>query len=204
MKSENGEHIPSLAGKGSKRRIDQSYFQYCQSCFDEMMENDGETYWLRIHQTPGVFVCPTHEVLLQVSDVEVRRRSSIRYKHPNTMKTSTPLKLNEEYLYLYLEVARRIQRMYEQHHVPREDYWYVKEYRALMNAHGYVNVNQNIQIKQFVQGFEKHYSIDFLQDFDLADVDQWLPRLLYDGAEIINPLAHILVQIFFEGKKGNE
>ncbi|MFB7140792.1 TnsD family Tn7-like transposition protein [Gottfriedia sp. NPDC056225] len=204
MKSDRGEQIPSLAGKGSNKRIQLAHYQFCQACFDKMLEHDGETYWLRIHQTPGVFVCPKHGIPLRVSDVEVRRRSSIRYKHPNTMKTSTTIQLKKEYLPLYLEVAKQIERLYEQYHEKREDYWYIKEYRARMNAHGYVNINQNIEIKQLIKAMEKRYPHDFLKWFELEEIDKWLPRLLYDGAEIINPLPHLLLHIFFEEKKGNE
>ena len=52
--------------------IDVKHLRFCILCVQE----DREPYWHRIHQAPGVKVCPTHSILLSLSDVSVRNRSN--------------------------------------------------------------------------------------------------------------------------------
>lgn len=41
------------------------YLRYCPSCAVEERRQLGECYWHRLHQLPGVEVCPAHEVWLE-------------------------------------------------------------------------------------------------------------------------------------------
>ena len=36
------------------------------------MDTYGETYWRRVHQAPGVFICPKHETVLEETMVSVK------------------------------------------------------------------------------------------------------------------------------------
>lgn len=40
------------------------HFHHCSKCFEEDIFNYGESYWRRIHQMPGVLICPHHNELL--------------------------------------------------------------------------------------------------------------------------------------------
>lgn len=40
----------------------------------------GETYWHRIHQVPGVNVCPKHKTLLEDSIVEINTYNKQEYR----------------------------------------------------------------------------------------------------------------------------
>jgi len=200
MKIGNSRQVGSIAGKSSIKRIRQTHYHFCPACFEEMLEKDGEIYWLRIHQTPGLLICPFHDKLLHVSDVEVRKSNSIRSKHPSMMKTSQEINIKKEFLPLYKELAQQILKLYERHLETKVDYWYVKEYRAQMDAHGYVNISRNIQINKLVRDVEKRYPIEFLNQLDLDRVEKWLPRLLYNNLDRVNPLPHLLLSGFFENK----
>ncbi|HCG4536307.1 TniQ family protein (plasmid) [Ureibacillus chungkukjangi] len=37
---------------------------YCSECLREQLEINGEGYWNRLHQIPGVYICTIHQVLL--------------------------------------------------------------------------------------------------------------------------------------------
>lgn len=43
--------------------------RFCSTCLSEMSDRYGEYYWRRAHNVPGIFVCPEHETVLQLSDV---------------------------------------------------------------------------------------------------------------------------------------
>ena len=49
-----------------------SRLRYCPACKVEDERRFRETYWRRLHQIPGVEVCPTHEVFLENGDVSRR------------------------------------------------------------------------------------------------------------------------------------
>ena len=44
----------------------------CSDCIKEDMDTYGETYWRRVHQAPGVFICPKHETVLEETMVSVK------------------------------------------------------------------------------------------------------------------------------------
>jgi hypothetical protein len=47
------------------------YLRYCRECAETDMSTYGETYWHRVHQLPGVYVCPVHGTLTLQSDIEL-------------------------------------------------------------------------------------------------------------------------------------
>lgn len=48
------------------------WLRYCPRCVQEDRERWGECYWHRIHQVPGIEVCPDHAVWIQDSDAPAR------------------------------------------------------------------------------------------------------------------------------------
>lgn len=58
--------------------IDVKNLRFCPACIDEDRALYGEPYWHRIHQAPGIVVCPTHAVFLSDSAVSIRNRSNER------------------------------------------------------------------------------------------------------------------------------
>ena len=39
------------------------YLRYCNQCIEYDVNRYGEAYWHRVHQLPGVYVCPDHNIL---------------------------------------------------------------------------------------------------------------------------------------------
>lgn len=50
------------------------FLKFCPDCLEKDTQKYGEPYWHRIHQVPGILVCPIHGVLLQDSCVEVESK----------------------------------------------------------------------------------------------------------------------------------
>jgi hypothetical protein len=46
------------------------YLKFCPECFIEDRKEFGECYWHRLHQLPGVEICPRHEIILETSQVQ--------------------------------------------------------------------------------------------------------------------------------------
>ena len=60
-----GQHI----GIYQSSSMDARRLRYCPECFDEDIAAYGEPYWHRLHQIPGIAVCPRHGCWL--ADTEV-------------------------------------------------------------------------------------------------------------------------------------
>lgn len=60
-----GQHI----GIYQSSSMDARRLRYCPQCFDEDIATYGEPYWHRLHQIPGIAVCPRHGCWL--ADTEI-------------------------------------------------------------------------------------------------------------------------------------
>ncbi|MBD2203540.1 TniQ family protein [Calothrix sp. FACHB-1219] len=48
-----------------------NFLKFCPVCLEKDTQEYGEPYWHRIHQIPGILVCPTHRIILHDSSVAV-------------------------------------------------------------------------------------------------------------------------------------
>lgn len=64
MESENGSGIHALVGITASTIDRSGELHFCPSCYNEDIQHYGEPYWHRIHQLPGVWVCPKHGYIL--------------------------------------------------------------------------------------------------------------------------------------------
>lgn len=53
----------------------QSCLRFCPNCFEQETNILGEAYWHRIHQIPGVLLCPIHKAVLLKSNVNLNAGS---------------------------------------------------------------------------------------------------------------------------------
>ena len=93
----------------------------------------GEAYWHRVHQLPGIEVCPDHAVYLELSTAGWRARDSITafLSAESSIVDRKPVRLNtsDQYDELLLAVAREAQWLLNWRGVPptksalRNRYW---------------------------------------------------------------------------------
>src|SRR5436853_645463 len=51
-----------------------SRLRFCPACADAERASSGEAYWHRLHQVPGIFICPIHRMFLEESSVQTTFR----------------------------------------------------------------------------------------------------------------------------------
>lgn len=66
-------HLRSRAAKTVKQVRMPEYLRFCPLCVEDDKSEYGETYWHRLHQLPGVMVCPEHFCFLENSSLEWKR-----------------------------------------------------------------------------------------------------------------------------------
>ena len=59
-------------GMGKLRYPRTNYLRFCVECWKEDLKKYGEPYWRRLHQLPGVTVCPVHHEPLMETTISVR------------------------------------------------------------------------------------------------------------------------------------
>lgn len=65
----SGESKYFLLGIGKLRYPKNTHLKFCEECWQEDVKKYGEPYWHRMHQLPGVLVCPIHKRVLMNSTV---------------------------------------------------------------------------------------------------------------------------------------
>ncbi|MBQ6207217.1 MAG: TniQ family protein, partial [Oscillospiraceae bacterium] len=59
-------------GMGKLRYPRTNYLRFCSECWKEDVEKYGEPYWRRLHQLPGVMVCPVHHEPFMATTITTR------------------------------------------------------------------------------------------------------------------------------------
>lgn len=72
MKSENGRSIHTRVGLMASTVPDPAFLKFCSKCISRDRQRYGNAYWHRIHQIPGVYICPDHNQPLIESQVRYR------------------------------------------------------------------------------------------------------------------------------------
>lgn len=79
MKGDNGLEAILRAGGVSSSIQSPRWLKFCPICVEEDKKQFDYSYLHRLHQVPGVEVCPVHKVFLENSDAQARGRK-IRYQ----------------------------------------------------------------------------------------------------------------------------
>jgi hypothetical protein len=69
MKSMGGTALTMFAGLGYASVSRPAYLRYCCGCMRSDRQQVGEAYFHRVHQVPGITVCPIHACFIQDSSV---------------------------------------------------------------------------------------------------------------------------------------
>lgn len=72
MKNGDVANAYNMLGLTASSISHNKYFRFCPECMKEDIKIYGETYWHRLHQVTGVFICPKHKENLYDSTVLMR------------------------------------------------------------------------------------------------------------------------------------
>jgi len=79
----NGEGLMLRLGLIASRLEFASRVRFCFNCIDQDIACVGAAYWHRVHQLPGVLICPHHGTLLRFLDYRWLSRNSRRMHLPD-------------------------------------------------------------------------------------------------------------------------
>jgi hypothetical protein len=203
MLGDIGASVHTLSGVMASRLPTPGRLRFCPVCKQEDEEYFGETYWHRLHQLPGVEVCPSHQIFLESSNVALRAgRNSLLFvpaeqaAHSAVIRHLSPS--NREH-HILLKIARDAAWLLEQHGVGTAPTALYNRYLRLLIDRGLATYTGSIHVEKLLDEFKRFYSPALLKllhcEFTGADQvkTNWLLRLVRRPKHTQHPLYHLLL-----------
>lgn len=186
-----------------------SWLRYCPLCVSEDREMLSETYWRRLHQIPGVEVCPRHLTFLEDAPVRNRSVKRIEYISAQEAKLSRPpraLDLGQTEHQLLLQISSDVQWLLAGPYPMPSTRELAARYRWHLANRGLGTFSGRMHTRELVEAFTAKYSSELLQRIGCRlrsyDRKNWLVRMT-GTAQPQYPLRHMLL-IRFLGRAPQE
>lgn len=164
------------------------------------MQKYGEAYWHRVHQTPGVLICPIHALGLQDSIVPLQGFNRHEYSaasaencviycdhNPSSARTLEKLCLlaNDIYWLMNGNLTRK------------EPDWFRRRYLALLIDRSFATPTGRVQQKKLHDNFLFFYGREMLEAVDSMvareDEHNWLSSIVRKHRKSFHPVRHLLM-----------
>ncbi|WP_417898321.1 TnsD family transposase [Bacillus haimaensis] len=176
----------------------------CSDCIIEDMETYGETYWRRVHQAHGVFVCPRHGKVLEETTVSVKAQNQHEFivATPDVERTKIRLDgLNKEEIQLLFDISKETDSLLNNTRLQANDNTIRSKYLELLKQKGYASVNGMVKRDRVYQSFGAKFSdrsLELLQSSVMFEETDWLTMIFQKHRKSFHPLRHLLVMMFLE------
>lgn len=186
--------------------IQVEYLRFCPGCVEQDYDLYGETYWHRIHQLPGVFVCPHHSIFLKNSTVKYISRS----KKTNLIAAKEVIKtVLIPFDFLNLNIKSHVAHLF----IAKEANWLLqnsidycgpdffrKRFFQILLKKNLTYTKKSIRVNELENLFKEFYDSDFLLllSSDLKTKHTWLRRLIQASTHFQHPIRNLLLLHFLE------
>jgi hypothetical protein len=178
------------------------FLRYCPTCVEEDVKKVGEPYWHRLHQAPGVEVCPEHAVFLERSSVHVVNRANneafITAKQAlNDIKGVNVRFLDTEIAdhRAFLRIAEDVSWLMRERVGPTELIILRRRYLSLLFDRGLMAGKRKVRSSELQVLFNEYYSSKLLETLhcSLERRFHWLRRLVQTSRGAHHPVHHLLL-----------
>ena len=203
MEGSDGGAIHKCAGITPSNIRLHNWLRYCPVCVaDDRGSSDRCCYWHRLHQVPGVEVCPRHEMFLENSIVRARNRvNSALYVAAERVIPSTnarPIDLGDEVHQGLLGIARDAAWLLDQsglnlsYDLLNTHYLEILSGKSLANR-GYVYVRK--LLNEMAVSLPRPLLVMLQCEFAAATAHSWPAQLVKNlrQGKTHHPLRHLLL-----------
>lgn len=182
--------------------IFQEFLRFCPACVEEDERLYGKAYWHRVHQVPGVMVCPSHKVFIEDSDIRMSKRG--KKDAPVTAKQAVkPVQIrhleteNRDHV-AHLRIARDAAWLLRQREVPSGLGVLRKRYLALLCRRSLASYAGIIHFSELKAQFQEYYSGELLDmlSSNLRKRHCWLGAMVQTVRRARHPIRHLLLMHF--------
>jgi hypothetical protein len=203
MRFRNGSRINGLAGIHFYSVRIPEFLRFCPACVNEDRSQFGFAYWHRVHQLPGVYVCPNHAAFLEDTEVPTPTRVMWpRYTPAEIAVTdspSRPVDQSNKSHALQLGIAQDVKWLLENGSVPCDPKALVDRYLRLLSGRGLAAMSGFVRHGKLVSALEDYFTGDLLKlfqsNFDVKTLSNWPTYLLKYTlrGRTLHPLRHLLM-----------
>ena len=204
MKGSRGPSIHIRSGVMASTIQPPDHLKFCPLCVQEDKQRFGECYWHRLHQLPGVEICPEHQTSLIASQVRIQNPQT-RHEFISAERNVQPLE-------------NRLLTVVEAHHknllkIAQDAAWLLQQsvsapgldvllsrYLDLLAEHDFSTYSGRVRVSVMLREFCQYYPSNLLKrlqcDIDTESQHNWLFRLVRSPKGSQHPLRHLLLMQF--------
>lgn len=189
-------------------RVDSNlYLRICRECRLLDIETYGESYWHRVHQLPGVLVCPVHNTILHDSDALYQPHQKSNYSDVASAAdfgAVVKAKAGGAVRQLLLAIAKQSADMLWHTKSPWHAASLWPAYRKLAIDGGFFRGSAALNRQKLIAEFRNFYSDKTLDILGITNELEWLGAMFSESQMRFHPLEHALVQVFLESVSVSE
>lgn len=193
-------------GGGIRHTIASPWLRYCEACVDDDRKRYGECYWHRVHQLPGVLVCPTHAIALCETDRRTTKKESVSiYVSLERWLQSAPpthnsMAISATCLVPLSRLACDAQWLLHAQGISLQLEHLHERYHAALVQRGLATHSGRVHVSALETAFAQYYPAELLTlldcRLDTFTGSSWLGRLLRRPYWRNQPLHHLLLIAF--------
>jgi hypothetical protein len=204
MEGTRGPAIKMRSGVMASTVQPPEWLRFCPLCVRQDKQEFGESYWHRLHQLPGVEVCPEHNVRLLDSQVRVQnpqtRHEFVAAEQGILLPKSRSFSLLNPHHEILLKIAHDAAWLLQHTTSPPGLDVLSKRYRELLAERGLATYSGRVRVSELLREFCQFYPNDLLQSLqcgiDTESQHSWLFRLVRSPKGSQHPLRHLLLMQF--------
>ncbi|MCH6265105.1 TnsD family Tn7-like transposition protein [Neobacillus citreus] len=204
MTKGNKSNVERIAGIGGSRVKSGDRLRYCPLCFKYDLNENGISYWRRLHQIPGVLYCPKHKVLLKDSKVIITDYWSEYYCADEDTCNSKlkddnfPARIRE----LNMRYIENVCDLLYGNTKRKELSFIISFYIDKLRERGLASQGGTIYMEKLVENFLHFYPLDYLElmqsEVNTEQEANWLRIFVRYNNKNRSPLRHLLFLQFLE------
>jgi hypothetical protein len=206
MKSSKGHSVHALIGTRHTDVKNPRWLRYCTQCVELQKSIYGIPYWRRVHQLPGVYVCPDHRVLLKDSKIEFSRKNNQRLyellrlneSDRDAAQFAISSEINGHLLFIAEESSWLLQNKKSLERIEQLKEFYTDK----LKEKGFVTLSGRIRMLELAEQFNEFYGQEFLRILgcwvDKKAHSAWLNSIFRSTHIFCHPLRHILLCRFLQ------
>lgn len=204
MRGNNGGSIHTITGIMASDIKTIDALRFCPLCFARDIKEYGEGSWYRVHQVPGVLMCPEHAALLLESSIRLPLMNKHEYYHANRSVCKVypfAVKYSAKTMAFLLDLAKDVQWLVNERILPKGLNWFHDRYMELLIERGFATCSGRVDQIRLHEAFTSFYGKEFLDSVQspLEGQDSWLARLVRKPRVAVHPIRHLLLIRFLTG-----
>ncbi|HEY9697872.1 MAG TPA: TnsD family transposase [Trichocoleus sp.] len=204
MEGARGPAIYMRSGVMASTIQPMEWLRFCPVCAQQDKAQLGEYYWHRIHQLPGIEICPEHNVRILNSKVRIQnpqtRHEFVSAERGIQLPKSRPYKLLNSNQSVLLKIAQDAAWLLRQQSLIPGLNVLAKRYRELLAERDLATYSGRVRVSELLGKFCEYYRVELLEylqcQLDFESQHNWLFRLVRSPKGSQHPLRHLLLMQF--------